>query len=54
MLTKEAKAAYNAYRKEWAKRNPDKVRAANERYWQKKAEELKAQAAENNENEQNS
>lgn len=53
MLTKEAKAARNAYRKEWAKRNPDKVRAANERYWQKKAEEL-TQAAENNENEQNS
>lgn len=28
------------YMKEWRKRNKDKVRAAQERYWEKKAKKL--------------
>lgn len=36
-----AKAARNAYAKEWRRKNPDKVKAANARYWEKKAAEMK-------------
>ncbi len=32
------------YYRKWRAENPDKVRAANEKYWLKKAEELKAVA----------
>lgn len=32
-----ARAARNAYAREWRKKNPDKVKAANVRYWEKKA-----------------
>ena len=32
--------ARNAYRREWNKRNPEKVKAAQEKYWLKKAAEL--------------
>ncbi len=38
-MNEKARAARNAYRREWAKKNPDKIRAINERYWTKKAEE---------------
>lgn len=34
--TEEEKAAKRAYFKEWRKKNPDKVLAAQQRYWQKK------------------
>ena len=40
-MTEQALEARRAYRREWAKRNPDKVKATQERYWAKKA----AQAA---------
>ena len=41
-----ARAARNAYRREWARRNPEKVRAMQQRYWQRRAErEAAAQAA---------
>ena len=36
-MTEEAKAARLAYRREWQKKNRDKVKAYNERYWEKKA-----------------
>lgn len=32
--------AKNAYRREWSRKNPEKVRAAQEKYWLKKAAEL--------------
>lgn len=38
MLTKEAAEARRAYKRQWAKTNPDKVKAQQERYWQRKAE----------------
>ena len=43
-MSEAAKAARNAYKRRWAKENPDKVKAANARYWEKKA--LEAQAHE--------
>lgn len=38
-MNENAKAARNAYKRKWAKENPDKVRAQQERYWNKKAAE---------------
>ena len=38
-MTEQAKEMRKAYKREWAKKNPDKVKAAQERYWQKKAEQ---------------
>ena len=35
-----ARAARNAYRRQWAKENPDKVQAQQIRYWNRKAQEL--------------
>lgn len=35
----KAKAQRNAYMKEWRKRNKDKVKAAQEKYWEKKSQE---------------
>ena len=37
-MTDEAKAARRAYKRKWAKENPDKVRAQQERYWNKRGE----------------
>ena len=37
IMTEAAKEARNKYKREWRKNNPEKVRAANERYWAKKA-----------------
>lgn len=37
MLTEQAIAARRQYKKEWARKNPDKVKAQQERYWQKRA-----------------
>lgn len=36
-MTEQAKEARRAYKREWNRRNPDKVRAAQERYWEKRA-----------------
>ena len=36
----EIREANRLYKKEWRKRNPDKVKASTERYWLKKAESL--------------
>lgn len=37
-----ARKARRAYQKEWRAKNPDKVKAATERYWIKKAAEMEA------------
>ena len=44
-MTDEARAARNAYRREWAKKNPDKIRAQQERHWEKVAREKETQRA---------
>lgn len=36
-MSEAARAARNAYKRQWATRNRDKVRAAAQRYWEKKA-----------------
>ena len=41
-LSEAAKEARRAYAREWRRRNPDKIRAARDRYWEKKAREAKA------------
>lgn len=46
-MTPEAKAAKLAYQRQWRKNNPDKVRAANDRYWQRKADEMKLEQQKN-------
>lgn len=47
-MTDEEKAAIareerNRYLREWRAKNPDKVRASNERYWVKRVEKLAAE-----------
>ena len=37
-MTEQAQEARRAYKREWARRNPDKVREQQARYWQKRAE----------------
>lgn len=37
-MSDAAREARNAYKRKWAKENPEKVRAANNRYWEKKAQ----------------
>ncbi len=36
----QARAAANAYKREWARKNPEKVKAAQLRYWAKKEREM--------------
>lgn len=36
-LSKEAIEARRKYKREWARKNKDKVKAAQERYWEKQA-----------------
>lgn len=49
-LDKQARIARAEYYREWRRRNPDKVRENNRRYWQKRAERL-AKEKEETENE---
>lgn len=44
-MTEQAAAARRAYKRRWAKENPDKVKAQQERYWQRKAEAIAAATA---------
>lgn len=40
-MDQEAKKARNKYMKEWRVKNKEKVRAAQERYWEKKSKVMK-------------
>ena len=42
VLTPEQREKRRAYKRAWDRANPDKVRAAQIRYWNKKAESKKA------------
>lgn len=42
-MTDEARKARNAYMREWRRKNKDKVKAARERHWEKKAREANGQ-----------
>lgn len=39
-MTEAAKEARRLYRREWNRKNRDKVKAAQERYWERKAAAL--------------
>lgn len=41
-MSAEARKAYNAYLREWRKKNPEKAAAIKARYWEKKAKEAKS------------
>lgn len=41
-MNKKALALRREYQREWRRKNPDKVRAAQDRYWNKKAAEAEA------------
>lgn len=38
-MTEKAKQARREYKRAWAQANPDKIKAQQERYWERKAEE---------------
>ena len=40
-MNAEAREARNAYKREWCKRNPERVRKHQETYWSRKAAEAK-------------
>lgn len=40
MLNERAKEQRNAYMKEWRERNKDKVKAIQNKYWEKKSKEI--------------
>lgn len=41
-MTKKAAEARRQYKRQWAKRNPEKIRQYQENYWNKKAEQIAA------------
>lgn len=41
-MNERAAAARRAYKREWARKNPDKVKAQQERYWTRKADKQDA------------
>lgn len=45
-MTEEARKARNEYQRKWRKANPDKFQAQINRYWQRKADKMKAESAE--------
>lgn len=42
-MNEQAAEARRAYKRQWARNNPDKVKAQQERYWTKKAAEIAEQ-----------
>jgi len=44
-MTEQAKEARRAYKREWNRANKDKVKAAQARYWARRAERMKQQGA---------
>lgn len=49
-MTEEAREARRAYKREWNKKNRDKVKAAQDRYWEKRAREARDQGQRDGEN----
>ena len=45
-MTETKKESRRAYYKEWRKKNPDKVREKNSKYWAKNADRINAQRRE--------
>ena len=53
-MTDEARAKRAEYMREWRKKNPEKVREANARYWQRKAEQEQGEEWEEQQSERTS
>lgn len=47
VMTEQALAARRAYKRQWAKNNPDKIKAQQERFWAKKAAKMEIKTEEN-------
>lgn len=45
-LSNQAKEARRAYLREWRRKNPEKVRESNRRYWERKAAQLEPEQPE--------
>jgi len=45
-MTEQAKEARRAYKREWNRKNRDRVKAAQARYWEKKAQAAQDQQQE--------
>lgn len=45
-IEEEARAEERAYKREWQRRNPEKVKEYHRRYWEKKARERREARAE--------
>lgn len=41
-ISEQARAAQREYLREWRRKNPDKVRENNRRYWERKAQQMAA------------
>ena len=52
-MNKQAIEARRAYKRKWAKDNPEKIKAQQERYWSKKAEQAAAEQTQEQQPEQN-
>ena len=44
-IKEQIRERQRSYKREWRKKNPDKIKAANERYWLKKAAEVRGRDA---------
>lgn len=44
-MTEKAKAARRAYKRQWQRNNPDRVKKYQENYWNKKAEAAEEETA---------
>lgn len=42
-MTDQARAARAAYKRKWAKENPDKIKAQQARYWERQAARMQAE-----------
>lgn len=51
-MNEAAKEARRIYIREWQRKNKDKVKAAQMRYWEKKAQEMKSAESEVEKNDQ--
>ena len=45
-FSEKARAAQRAYLREWRRKNPEKVRESNRRYWERKAAQLEQEQPE--------
>ena len=52
MMNEAAREARRAYKREWNRRNKDKVKAAQERYWQRRAEAIRDQSTDDTDQQQ--